>query len=349
MINVIDARCIFKGCPIQASYNFPGNKQKLYCNDHQLPGMQNVKSKKCTFKGCPVVASFGTEGTTKPLHCVTHKLDNEIDVVSKMCIYPKCPLGASYNIEGIKKAIYCKTHALDGMINVASKKCAYKGCPIGASFNFEGGTPLYCATHVISPDMVNVANSTCKTPLCSTQVRGNKYEGYCLFCYVNTFPDKEITRNYKTKEKTVTDFVKNTFPKYDWITDKKIQDGCSNRRPDILLHLGDQAIIIEIDENQHQQRAYEFSCENRRLMEISKDLNYVHLVFIRFNPDGYSTGKDKIQSCWSIHKQSGICMVKADKRAEWNQRLDVLKKHIEHWINNRTEKTVEIVQLFYNN
>lgn len=35
------------------------------------------------------------------------------------------------------------------------------------------------------------------------------------------FPDKPISRNYKTKEYSVVDFVKNQFPKFDWKSDKK--------------------------------------------------------------------------------------------------------------------------------
>jgi hypothetical protein len=35
------------------------------------------------------------------------------------------------------------------------------------------------------------------------------------------------------------------------------------------------------------------------------------------------------------------------KKEEWNDRIKVLKEQIQYWINNPTEKTVEIVELFY--
>ena len=38
------------------------------------------------------------------------------------------------------------------------------------------------------------------------------------------------------------------FSDYTWISDKKIYDGCYKRRPDLLLDLGYQVIIIEVDE-----------------------------------------------------------------------------------------------------
>lgn len=78
-----------------------------------------------------------------------------------------------------------------------------------------------------------------------------------------TFPDKPVARNYKTKEFAVVEYIKNIFPDFTWIQDKKVQDGCSSKRPDLLLDLGYQVIIIEIDENQHTD--YDCSCENKRL------------------------------------------------------------------------------------
>lgn len=35
------------------------------------------------------------------------------------------------------------------------------------------------------------------------------------------------------------------------------------------------------------------------------------------------------------------------KQEEWNGRIYILKEIIEYWIENLTEKTVEIIELFY--
>jgi hypothetical protein len=169
-----------------------------------------------------------------------------------------------------------------------------------------------------------------------------------LRCFIHLFPDKPVARNYKTKEKEVTTFVTTNFPDFQWFEDRRIVDGCSRRRPDLLLDLGYQVLVIEIDENQHQD--YDCSCENKRLMELSQDVGHRPLVFIRFNPDGYtnSSGKD-VKSCWGIQKRTGICIIKAIMKREWENRLKVLKEQIEYWSNeeNKTEKIVEVVHLFY--
>ena len=185
----------------------------------------------------------------------------------------------------------------------------------------------------------------CKTPFCESIKSNPKYDGHCFFCYVNLFPDKPNSRNYKTKERSVTEFIFNTFLQYTWTTDKKVEDGCSQRRPDLLLDLGYQVIIVEIDETQHKR--YEEICENRRTMEISKDLNHRPIIFIRFNPDAYKDSDGKlINSCWKINKD-GLCSL--NKKSEWSLRLDKLKSSIEFWCDekNKSEKTIEVEHLFF--
>ncbi len=190
-------------------------------------------------------------------------------------------------------------------------------------------------------------SALCKSEWCETT--GNtRYDGYCLHCFIHLFPDKPNVKNYKTKEKAVIDYVFEQFPleKYSWISDKRIQDGCSRKRPDLFLDLGYQIIIVEVDENQHE--LYDCSCENKRLMELSQDVNHRPIIFIRFNPDEYTDNDKKVTSCWGINKL-GVCAVKKTKLKEWELRLNALKNQIEYWCNidNTTNKTLEVIQLYY--
>jgi len=123
-----------------------------------------------------------------------------------------------------------------------------------------------------------------------------------------------------------------------------ISDGCSKRRPDLLLDMGYQIIIIEVDENQHID--YNTSCENKRIMELSRDLGHRPIIFIRFNPDDYKSGEINVTSCWGTNKNS-LCVVKKNKKNEWNTRLEELSRNIEYWIHNKTDKTIETIHLFY--
>jgi hypothetical protein len=183
----------------------------------------------------------------------------------------------------------------------------------------------------------------CKSDWCETNGY-SKYEGYCVPCFVNNpiNQNKPSMKNYKTKEKEVVDKITKSFPDFTWVSDKKVQDGCSRRRPDLLLDMGSHIIIVEIDENKHT--AYDCSCENKRLMELSQDLQHRPIVFIRFNPDKY-INQDGIlvDSCWKLSKL-GIMQIEKHKQSEWEARINILKEQIQYWIENPTEK---IVELFY--
>ena len=39
--------------------------------------------------------------------------------------------------------------------------------------------------------------------------------------------------------------------------------------------------------------------------------------------------------------------IEKTKKNEWEYRIKCLIEEIEYWINNSTEKTIEIIQLFY--
>lgn len=206
--------------------------------------------------------------------------------------------------------------------------------------------PIFCFQHA-ETDMINVLSKRCKTFLCDTQVNNTKYDGYCMHCYIHLFPDKPVPwLNYKTKERSVVDHVLEQFPDQRWVADKQVQDGCSKRRPDLLLDLGYQILIVEIDENQHI--TYDCSCENKRLMELSADVGHRPIVFIRFNPDDYRTNEGNVTSCWGIDG-NGICVVKKSKRNEWQDRLSALTQTIAYWMHpdHQTNKTIEVIPLFY--
>jgi hypothetical protein len=290
MINVRSKTCINPNCKKIPTFNYHNEKTAIYCSSHKLDEMINVRSKTCINPNCKKKPNFNYQNEKTAIYCFTHKLDGMIDVKSKTCIYLNCKKKPNFNYENEKKLIYCSSHKLDGMIDVRSKTCINPNCKIIPNFNYENEKkPIYCFTHKLD-GMIDVKSKTCKTYLCYTRVT-EKYDGYCLYCYINLFPDKPVTRNYKTKEYSVVECVKEKYPNLSWISDKTIKDGCSKRRPDLLLDLGYQVLIIEIDENQHID--YDCSCENKRIMELSQDLNHRPIIFIRFNPDDYLI-KDKM-------------------------------------------------------
>jgi hypothetical protein len=271
-----------------------------------------------------------------------------VDVKNKTCKNDNCFVQPNYNYKNKKNAIFCKLHKLENMVDVKNKHCESNECTKIANFNYKNLKAKFCFTHKLK-DMVNVNQKMCLNNWCENAASKNKiYKNYCSYCYVNTFPDQPISRNYKTKETAVSQFITTNFPNFTWNLDKKIEDGCSRRRPDLICDLGYQVIIIEVDENQHTN--YDCSCENKRIMQLSQDIGHRPIIFIRFNPDDYiNLNNEKITSCWGTTPKTGILKIKNNKNDEWNNRLYVLKKQIKYWSNeeNKTEKTIEVIQLFY--
>jgi hypothetical protein len=306
--------------------------------------MVDVKSKRCAFNGCTLIPSFNHENEKKGLFCSSHKTERMVNVKSKRCAFDGCSSQPSFNHENEKKGLFCSSHKTDEMVDVKSKRCAFDGCTsLNPGFNHKNEKKgLFCSSHK-TDGMVDVKHSKCNSEWCFTRVT-EKYDGYCLHCFMHLFPNKPVSRNYKTKEFAVVNFVKITFPDFQWIADKRVADGCSRKRPDLLLDLGDQIVIVEIDENQHID--YDCSCENKRIMELSQDVGHRPIVFVRFNPDDYETETNKVSSCWSINGK-GICSIKKSKWSEWQKRLSALENQIRYWCENKTNKTIEIIQLFY--
>jgi hypothetical protein len=341
MIDVTNKRCISENCNTCANFNVLG-KKAIYCSKHKSEGMIDVNCKKCVSENCNTRPTYNVLGK-KAIYCNDHKLDGMIDVINKRCISENCNTLPNFNFLG-KKAIYCNEHKLNGMIDVTHRRCIFENCNTLPTYNFDGKKKaIYCNHHKFD-GMINVKDKKCNTLFCLT-LSSKKYNGYCLPCCIQVHPEIKVSRNYKTKEKDVVDRITQTFTSFTWIADKKVQYGCSLRRPDLLLDMGSHIIIVEVDENKHTD--YDCSCENKRLMELSQDLQHRPIVFIRFNPDDY-TNQDGIlvKSCWKLNKL-GVMQITKTKQKEWEDRIKNLKQQIQYWIDNKTEKTIEIIELFY--
>lgn len=325
MTNIITKRCMEDGCCKIREYNNSGEKTPLFCKSHSSFGMINVRRPTCLEKGCRKSRIFNIPGESSALFCATHKGDNMINVITRVCEYINCNTRPIYNNPGELRGVFCRIHKTDIMVDVLNKKCSYPDCTRQPSYNILGSErAIFCSVHK-KGDMVDVRKKKCKSYLCDTHAL-KKYEGYCVWCYVHLYPDKKKCRNYKTKETSIVEFVMSSFPEFEWIADKRIPEGCSLRRPDLLLDLGYQVIIIEIDEHQHG--SYECICENKRIMQLSQDINHRPLVCIRFNPDAF----DEEKSCWTVNS-FGFSVIAKTRIEEWATRLEKLKEQIQYWTN----------------
>ena len=327
-------------CKTIAFFGIKGTKRAEYCVKHKTPEMVDVKSKICKHENCETYPSYGIRGTKIVEYCLLHKTPEMVNVKNKTCKHENCETHPYYGTKGTKIAEYCFLHKTPEMVDVKNKTCKYENCKTQPCYGIkETKISEYCFKHKM-PGMINVKSKSCQNDWCETIVT-KKYDGYCYFCFVHMFPDHELTRNYKTKEKAVVDFVKKEFPDIDFICDKQIYDGCSKKRPDMFADFGDWVLIIEVDENEHTG----YTCENKRLMQLSQDIDHRPLTMIRFNPDKYTKDGVKIGSCWRNDK-NGTKLVKT-KVDEWTQRLERLKRRIQRAIDNPSDQTIKLHNLFF--
>ena len=179
---------------------------------------------------------------------------------------------------------------------------------------------------------------------------------YCLKCYCQEYPDDEHARYFKLKEKHLQEALQRLFPAYaeDFVLDKKIEGGCSARRPDIFIDFGICVMIIECDEDQLRN----YKCELKRLVDIIEDIGDRPLIALRFNPDAYVNKQNqRVRSCFTAltkpedqHKRRFYNL----ETNEWKRRINALSEvmnayilQIENnWIPDNLLMTHE---LFYDN
>ena len=237
-------------------------------------------------------------------------------------------------------------HILDYRnIKNCCKRCNDKRiciCKKRPSFGLPNDEKATCCATCKTEGMVDIVSKKCKTYLCDIRP-SPKYKGFCCRCFCLASPNTPISRNHKTKENTIAKLILKDFPNFDWILDRIVKNGCSKRRPDVYCDFGSHVLIIEVDENQHSN----YSCENKRIMEISQDFNHRPCIFIRFNPDTYiDKNNKKIQSCFVIKKDTGKVEIRCEK--ELDRRMNELKKEIEKYSEGFVSNiTVITSELFY--
>jgi hypothetical protein len=144
----------------------------------------------------------------------------------------------------------------------------------------------------------------------------------------------------------VAKFLKEQFPDIAWSFDKRIEGGCSSRRPDAFVHCGSHAITVETDEQSH--KIYDCSCESLKLVQHYQDAGGVNHVVIRFNPDEYKDVNDeKIPSCWGKTPKTFEPRVAPKQVKQWAARLEKLRVTVAMCLADPPARSIEVIELFY--
>jgi hypothetical protein len=350
-VNVVKKKCEHDGCDKQPSYAKQLGDPARFCAEHgKVHGCTtDVVHKKCEHPGCDKNPGYAKQLGDPARFCAEHGKAHgcTVEVKNKKCEHLGCNKQPSYAKQPGDPARFCAEHGkAHGCINVISKKCEQEGCDKNPGYAKQPGDPArFCAEHgKVHGCEVDVTSPRCKSLHCSTFVSG-KYNGYCLFCFAQLFPDEPRAKNYKRKQRVIEEIIKARVNHPDTRYDKTF-GACSKRRPDVLFECFTHVVIIEIDEGQHKN--YDLPCEENRIGEIYEDVACRPIHLIRFNPDAYTNALGKsVPGCFHDPGRKGVTVVRDGKPL--NARLEVLFATLERCLKHPPENNaVQTHMLFFN-
>lgn len=110
--------CNATGCQKRAYYNYP-TLPPIYCIHHKQEGMSSRVHAICIHSGCTVIASFNYPDHKTLLYCEEHKLSEMINLKGLKCGYSNCKGYGTYCVVNYSGNDYrCIKHKTSQMINV---------------------------------------------------------------------------------------------------------------------------------------------------------------------------------------------------------------------------------------
>lgn len=149
--------CLYDGCGIQGTYNYPELPWGCACRAHKSPDMVDVKDRRRCLK-CDKIPCYNFEEETKGIYCKGHSINGMVIVIGRKCL--DCnKRQPGYNYPNEKEGLYCNTHKKEGMTHVHRKCLFCNKCP---SFNEpDQRTARVCYDHK-TETMINVNANLCK-------------------------------------------------------------------------------------------------------------------------------------------------------------------------------------------
>jgi hypothetical protein len=300
--NMVDLQNIKKGCIIcleneifkQASFGFLYNKKMSHCSSHKQENMVALINIK---KGCIIClengifkrASFGFLYDKKMSHCSSHKQENMVDLehINQGCIickengiFKRTSFGKLF-----EKKIHCIVHKKNNEYKNNNPKCLKcKNKPFYGDEKLDE-IPQRCEEHKLETDIDIISR---KCILCGDEYFIPSSFDKCKSC-LGWLQKKKNNRGVKEKKiEILLKSLSNTLG--EPTCDKKVENGCSNKRPDFYYKDFNDcfSLIVEVDENQHSKYTCGIQAEMTRLINIyENDNGGFPLIIIRFNPDKY--------------------------------------------------------------
>ena len=165
------------------------------------------------------------------------------------------------------------------------------GCRGVPEYGLTANVPTRCARHADRCKHVTYRHTCASCSLFQVGVAG----GLCSYCDGTS---SRLKRQRRPEMAVVTALMAGfalTFQAADTtVLPPNAGGGCRAFRPDICFDCGTHAIVVEVDEHQHETLMA--SCEMSRMESIQQQLG-LPTVFVRFNPHSWTTEAGKPGRC----------------------------------------------------
>ncbi|MDD4930618.1 MAG: hypothetical protein PHG66_00495 [Candidatus Colwellbacteria bacterium] len=284
-VDVKHKTCSYPECNKIPNYGKPGSKTAEFCSAHKQADYEDVKNKTCSYSECNKLPVFGKPGSKIAEFCSAHKQADYVDVKHKICLHPKCGTRATFGLLFQQKTS-CAKHRTPNMYTKNKPKCEHEICKETPNYTDKDDSyPLRCGEHKLDDD-IQISEANCM--ICDQVLFIKSDSKMCNIC-----AKVDITTIRHEKELKVKTLLEES--EIDFIHDKTSDPSCHKHRPDFLIDCETHYIVIEVDENQHSSYADE--CETARMVNIQQGIGGPNVLFIRFNPDGYTdSGKNKVRA-----------------------------------------------------
>ena len=262
-----------------------------YINNQFTKGhMQTSSSRGCKFDGCTVKRpNFGYRNINIPMYCKQHKLKDMVDIRSPVCKFDGCIRRATFGYVDDNIKQYCSKHKKLKMIDLNNRKrriCAATNCSNRLNKN---ESKFYCKNHKSCE--INYNNiSYCIEPGCDIKPYYNhKNESNGLYCQKHKHPDMvDVVNNYKVCNNSITYSEKRIMIIFEInnltvISNKAIiKYKAYIRENDHIFDCGTHYLIVELDPDQLMGENF----DNIRMKNIGHMAGRP-IWFIRYNPAKY--------------------------------------------------------------
>jgi hypothetical protein len=218
-----------------------------------------------------------------------------VNVKNKRCA--ECTTGAWYGLPG-HPASHCARHHKEGMISHPKRRCVEEECRNLALWGVS--VARHCETHRQAEEL-NLVHQRCAS--CGLPDLLAPDTQLCDTC------DPNALATYRRGRKE--NVIRRVFEEagLHFVHDRVVARGCGRERPDFRFDDPAHVTIVEVDENQHRL----YSCERARMVNLCQASWKPH-VFIRYNPDGFTTA-GRARDCDDKYRHRKLLEVLAAARS----------------------------------